>query len=62
MAKAKQIVFVAMAVVTKNVTVEVPADTLEEALEIARGYSVDDVLNKPGDLTDEEVRITGVYE
>ena len=60
--KEKQKVFTVMAIVEKNVTVEVPADTLEEALLIAEGYTVDDVLDKPGDLLDEDFRITGIYE
>ena len=60
--KEKKKLFTVMAIVEKNVTVEVSADTLEEALQIARSYTVDDVLTKPGDTIDEEFRITGVYE
>lgn len=60
--KEKKKLFTVMAIVEKNVTVEVSADTLEEALQIARSYTVDDVLTKPGDMIDEEFRITGIYE
>ena len=60
--KENKKLFTVMAIVEKNVTVEVSAYTLEEALQIAGSYTVDDVLTKPGDTIDEAFRITGVYE
>jgi hypothetical protein len=60
--KEKKKLFTVMAEVNESVTVEVSADTLEEALQIARNYAVNDILTKSGDTLAQEFRITGVYE
>lgn len=43
-------------------TAEVPAESLEEALEKARGMSQENLNALPGDVQDETVTITGVME
>jgi hypothetical protein len=63
MKKEQRKIFQVQAEVTSVVTVAVPAETLTEALETAKKYTTDDFLyNEPGDVLDQEHRITGVHE
>jgi hypothetical protein len=43
-------------------TAEIAADTLEEALAKARELGANGLQGHPGDVLDEELTITGVYE
>lgn len=61
--KPEQKTFVVQATVTSTVTIDVPANSLSEALEKSKAFTAQDFLyDEPGDTIDHEFRITGVYE
>jgi hypothetical protein len=41
---------------------KIKANTLDEALELANSMSADDLWMTPGDITDDERKITAVFE
>jgi len=43
-------------------TAQVEADTLEQALEIAKGMTIDDLVDAPGEMIESEHKFTAVIE
>lgn len=47
---------------TYDTNVYIPANSLEEALEKAKAFKIDDVLDFPGEINDYSINTYGVFE